>query len=303
MQPQQRPFLALGLRLLAMVAMSVMLLFSKLTGQRGIPLVEALFWRQLLPAVAIFGWLALRGEAGRLRTARFWVHVRRAVIGTIGMFLTLGVVRLLPLAEATILGFTTPMFAVVLATLVLGETAGRWRWGAVVLGLTGVLMIVGPDRGHMPLYGVLVGLGAAFFVALVSIQLRELGRTEAPICVVFYFSLLGALMLLPGAVITAVPHSQTDWLMLAGLGVTGLATQLLLTAALRFGRVSSVIVMDYSQLIWTTLWGFLLFRQLPPATTWAGAPLIVAAGLIIAWREHKLHRRTPLDPATAPNVD
>lgn len=286
-----------------MVAMSVMLLFSKLTGEEGIALPEALFWRQLLPAVAILGWLAARNELGRLRTGRFWIHGRRTVIGTIGMFLTLGVVRILPMAEATILGFTTPMFAVVLATLVLREHVGRWRWGAVGLGLTGVLVIVGPDRGHLPIEGVLVGLSAAFFVALVSIQLRELGKTEEPICIVFYFSALGALLLLPGAIYTASAHDAHDWLMLLGLGATGLATQLLLTAALRFGRVASVIVMDYSQLIWTTLWGVLFFAQTPPAATWLGAPLIIAAGLIIAWREQVVNRRPAIDPALAANLD
>ncbi|MBC2668672.1 DMT family transporter [Novosphingobium piscinae] len=286
-----------------MVAMSVMLLFSKLTGDYGLALPEALFWRQLLPAIGILAWLAARGQLSRLRTERFWIHARRAFIGTVGMFGTLGVVRILPLAEATILGFTTPMFAVVLAALFLRETVGPWRWSAVAVGLVGVMVIVGPDRAHLPLNGVVVGLFAAFSVALVSIQLRDLGRTEEPLRVVFYFSLLGALLLLPAALVTGRAHSQVQWLLLAGLGATGIVTQLLLTAALRYGSVASVIVMDYSQLIWSTLWGYLIWRQLPPATSWLGAPLIIAAGLIIAWREHVLHRRSVLDPATAPNAD
>lgn len=300
---QQKPFLALGLRLLAMLAMSVMLLFSKLSGIYGLPLPETLFWRQLLPALAIVGWLASRGELARLRTERFWVHLRRAFIGTTGMFATLGVVRILPLAEATILSFTTPMFAVVLAALFLREPVGPWRWGAVALGLCGVLVIVGPDRTHMPALGVAVGLAAAFAVALVSIQLRDLGRTEEPLRVVFYFSALGAVMLLPGAIVTGSAHTPSEWLLFAGIGASGLVTQLLLTAALRYGSVASVIVMDYSQLIWSTLWGFLIFSQLPPATSWLGAPLIIAAGLVIAWREHVLHRRSPIDPAIPMNAD
>jgi drug/metabolite transporter (DMT)-like permease len=70
---------------------------------------------------------------------------------------------------------------------------------------------------------------------------------------------------------------------------------LLLTAALRFGSVASVIVMDYSGLFWATLYGWLLFAMLPPPSTWLGAPLIVVAGLVIAWREHKLARRSGRD--------
>ena len=69
--------------------------------------------------------------------------------------------------------------------------------------------------------------------------------------------------------------------------------QILLTAALRFGNVSSVIVMDYSSFGWAMLWGWLVFAHLPPAATWIGAPIIVAAGLVIAWREHRLHVEKP----------
>jgi drug/metabolite transporter (DMT)-like permease len=300
---QQRPFLALGLRLLAMALLSAMLLLVKISGERGIALPETLFWRQFIPATCITAWLARRGELARLKTDRPWIHARRAVIGTIGMFMTLGVVQVLPLAEATILGFTTPMFAVLLATLFLRERVGPWRWGAVVLGLVGVSIIAGPGRTHMPLFGLAVGLGAAFFVALVSIQLRDLGRTEEPIRIVFWFSALGSLMLSPGLLLTGHAHSPGGWLLIAGIGLTGLFAQLCLTAALRYGSVAAVVTMDYSQLGWATLWGWLFFAQLPPASTWLGGPLVVAAGLIIAWREQVRHRRTALDPQAAPNSD
>lgn len=286
-----------------MVMLSGMLALVKLAAQRGLAFPAILFWRQLIPAVLLLGWLTAHGETQRLRTARFWIHARRAAMGTAGMFLTLGVVRLLPLAQATILGFTTPIFSVLLAMLFLHERVGPWRWGSVVLGLLGVIVIAGADSAEMPLPGLVVGLGAALSVAVISIQLRDLGRTEEPIRVVFYFSALGAIMLSPGFLLNPLPHSRIDWLLIGGVGLTGLFAQLLMTAALRYGTVSSVIVMDYSQLFWATLWGWLLFQQLPPASTWAGAPLVIASGLIIAWREQVRHRRPPIDPQLAPNAD
>lgn len=299
MPSHQRPIFALGLRLLAMVMLSVMLLFVKLTGERGMKLPETMFWRQLLPALFIFGWLSARGQLGRLATARPWIHARRAFIGTCGMFLTLGVVQILPLAESTVLGFTAPMFAVILAALFLKEKVGVWRWTAVGLGLTGVLIIAGPDRGNLPWLGLAVGIGAAFMVALVSIQLRELGRTEEPVTVVFYFSAFSVPPLALFLFWTGVHHDLTGWLLLMGIGVFGLVAQICMTAALRFGSVSSVIVMDYSQLAWATLWGWLVFDHLPPASTWIGAPAIIAAGLVIAWREHVLSREKAVGPVNA----
>lgn len=290
-QTPQRPMFALGLRLLSALVFSVVLLLVKLTGERGIWLPEALFWRQLIPATLILGWLASRGDLVRLRTARPLVHARRAAIGTLGMVLTLGVVQLLPLAEATVLAFTSAIFAVILSVVLLREKVGIWRVSAVALGMIGVIIMTGPSQGHLPVFGVAVGIGAAFMVALVSIQLRELGRTEEPITIVFYFSAMSAPFLAMALPFTdhryqaPFHHDLVGWLMIGAIGVLGLATQMLMTAALRYGRVASVIVMDYAQFGWSTLWGWLVFDHLPPTTTWLGAPAIIGAGLIIAWRE------------------
>ena len=75
---------------------------------------------------------------------------------------------------------------------------------------------------------------------------------------------------------------------LFGSGLFGFLGQVGLTSSLRFGQVASVTVMDYTSLIWSTLFGWLVWSDLPPLTTWLGAPLIVAAGLVVLWREHKL---------------
>lgn len=291
--------LALGLRFLATVLFSVMLLLVKLTGERNIALPETLFFRQALPALAIFGWLVARGQVGRLKTQRPWIHARRALIGGTGMFLTLGVVRLLPLAEATILGFTTPIFAVILSAAFLKERVGIWRWTAVLMGLLGVLVIAGPDTSSLPPFGIAVGIGAAFMVALVTIQVRDLGRTEEPLTVVFYFSAFSAPVLALGLIGQDLHHDLVGWAMLIGIGVSGLFAQIAMTASLRFGSVSSVIVVDYIQLAWATFWGWLIFHHLPPATTWIGAPIIIGASLLIAWREHLLARARNPAPLAA----
>lgn len=288
MPTHDRPIYALALRLAATILFSAMLALVKLTGERGIALPETLFWRQALPALAIFGWLLSRGQLHKLKTQRPWVHARRALIGGTGMFLTLGVVRLLPLAEATVLGFTTPMFAVILSAILLKERVGIWRWSAVVAGLIGVLIIAGPDSDNIPLFGLVVGIGAAFMVALVTVQVRDLSRTEEPLTVVFYFSALSAPLLGLFLFQTGASHDLTGWLMLGGIGLTGLFAQITMTASLRYGSVSSVIVVDYVQLAWATVWGWLIFNHLPPASTWLGAPIIIGASLLIVWREHRL---------------
>lgn len=290
MEPVQHPLRALGLRLLAVVVLSSLVMLVKLTVESGVAFGEVLFWRQAPTVVLLLGWLALRGEVGRLKTDRLPIHARRALIGMLGMVATFGTPVLLPLAEATTLGFTTPLFAVILSALLLRERIGPWRWLAVALGFVGVVVIANPGQAHWPPLGTALGLAGGFMVALISIQVRDLARTDEPLSVVFWFAALSTpvyALLLPW-LFTA--HSARQWLLLAGCGVLGMVGQLLLTAALRYGQVASVIVMDYSALIWATLYGWLIWDHLPAASTWLGAPLIVAAGLLIAWREHLRHK-------------
>jgi drug/metabolite transporter (DMT)-like permease len=284
----QRPLLALLIRLGSAFVLSLMLVFVKLLHESGVSLTETLFWRQLPTVPILLAWFGLRGQLSVLRSDRLWAHGRRAASGLLGMFLNFGAVTLLPLAEATTLNFTTAIWAVILAGLVLRQHVGPWRWGAVLLGFAGVLVITRPGHSSIPPFGAAVALAAAFNIALISHQIRDLAQTDHPLTIVFWFAAVSVVLLAPAMPFVMTRHTGYQWGLLAGLALFGLAGQFLLTAALRYGAVASVIVMDYSSLIWATLFGWLVFGRLPPASTWAGVPLIVGAGLVITWREHRL---------------
>ena len=296
--PAHRPLLALLIRLGAIAALSTMSALIKLASERGIHLLEIMFWRQALTIPLALGWVLATSGIGSLATNRPGTHFLRGFYGTIGMVLNFGAVILLPLAEATTINFTVPIWAVLLSILLLKEKVGLWRWSAVILGFVGIVVIAQPGGGHFPLYGALVALGGAFMIALISIQIADLNRTDRPLTIVFYFALFSTLITAPALPFVISEHDAAGWLLLLGIGLAGALGQLLLTAALRYGKVASVIVMDYSGLFWATLYGWALFAALPPASTWLGAPLIVAAGLIIAWREHRLARPVRREPAT-----
>ena len=287
-----RPLYALALRLAGIALIAMMFMLVKLAGESGIALPEVMFWRQAVTVPVLLGWLALLGRVGTLRTTRIGAHARRAGVGMFGMVCNFGAATLLPLAEATTLGFTTPLFAVLIGALVLGQTVGWWRWAAVILGFSGVLVIAQP--GHAPIdpLGAATGLGAGLMVAIISYQIRDLGRTEPPIATVFYFALFGSLIMVPFQPFVMTAHSPQQWAVLIGIGLVGTLGQLLITTALRHGPVASVIVMDYSSLIWALLFGWAVWGDLPVAATWLGAPLIVGAGLIVLWRE-RIHARAP----------
>ena len=298
--PAHRPLLALLIRLGAIAGLATMSALIKLASQHGIHLFEIMFWRQFLTLPLIVGYvLATNGNLKSLATQRPGTQVMRGIYGTIGMVLNFGAVILLPLAEATTINFTVPIWAVLLSILLLKEKVGIWRWSAVLLGFVGILVIAQPGGGHFPLYGALVALGGAFMIALISIQVADLNRTDKPLTIVFYFACVTTPITALALPFVMTAHDSTGWWLLLGIGLSGAIGQLLLTAALRFGKVASVIVMDYSALFWATLYGWWLFDMLPPTSTWLGAPLIVIAGLVIAWREHRLTRPTERDIARA----
>ena len=238
-------------------------------------------------------WFAANRKLHLLGSTRLKAHAGRAMTGLAGMFLNFGAVTLLPLAEATTLNFTSAIWAVILSALVLRERIGWWRWSAVVLGFAGVIVIAQPGHSHVPLFGAAVALSAAFMIALISIQIRDLARTEPPLTIVFWFAAFSVPLLALAMPFVMTAHTAYQWGLLGGLALFGLLGQFLLTAALRFGAVASVIVMDYSSLVWATLFGWLVFDRLPASSTWLGVPLIVGAGIVIAWREHRLSLERP----------
>lgn len=281
---------AIAYRLVSVLAFAAMGALIKLAEGRGAGLAELLFFRQAGSLPVIVGWVALGPGLATLWTQRIGAHAVRCAVGLSSMTLMFATLLLLPLAEATTLQFTVPIFATILGAAVLREATGVHRWSAVLLGFAGVLVVAQPGSGHIPLLGAATGLGAAFLSASVSILIRRMGSSEPPATIVFYFAALSMVPLVPAFMWTLTAHDAGTWAMLVAIGMVGAVGQLAMTTALSLAPVSVVVPMDYSGLLWATLYGWALFGVLPGAATWAGAPIIVASGLYIVWREQRLAR-------------
>jgi len=288
---EERPLFAIGLRLAAMLSISIMFATAKLLSARNVHLVETLFYRQAIALPLVFGWIAWSEGAGAVRTKRIGAHLSRTTLGLIGMILNFGSYILLPMTEATTIGFTMPIFGTILSAALLREATGIHRWSAVLLGFAGVLIMVRPDAGHFPMAGVAVALSAALLTAVISILLREIGRTEGAAVTVFWFTLLSMPPLGLAMLFYAQPHDGATWMLLILMGVSGGIAQLCMTGALRWAPVSVVLPMDYSAILWATAFGWLIWGDWPLVTTFAGGLLIILSGLYIAWREHVRTKR------------
>jgi drug/metabolite transporter (DMT)-like permease len=161
------------------------------------------------------------------------------------------------------------------------------------LGFLGVLIVMRPAGSHLPPVGLALALLAALGTAAVTITLRQIGRTESTPTIVLWFTCFS--MTVTGLFLPFYGqwHDARTWAILAALGLFGGMGQLFLTSALRFAPVSVVVPFDYTQLLWAVLLGWLLFDTHPPASTWAGAAVIVLSGLYTIYREHRLGREKP----------
>jgi drug/metabolite transporter (DMT)-like permease len=291
--PLQRILLGIGLRVLAMAAFACMSAVVKWCGDAGVPVFEIIFFRNAFAFVPLGLYIWRTSGPGVIRTRRPMSHLARSGIGIASMVCGFHALQHLPLTEATALQFTSPLFMTALSALVLSEAVGRHRWAAVIVGFIGVLVIARPEPGHFNALGVSLAILSAMGAAGANVAIRQMAGTERGATIVFYFTLAGTLLGLAGATVTGwvTPDLPTLGLLVLA-GVIGGVGQLFVTEAVRQAPVGVVAPFDYTQLLWATLLGFLVWGELPRATTIAGALVVAASGVYILHRELRRFRRS-----------
>lgn len=287
-EPESRPPANQALRgavlaALAMCLFSIQDTFVKAMSEHY-SVVTILFFRSV-GLVPVSTYLVLR-QGGRkgFRTRRLGMQALR---GGFLFFMFLGYyisLTRLPLATAVALVFSAPLMTTLLSVLILKEPIGRHRIGAVLVGIVGVLIMVRPGGGAFD-WAVLLCLGASFCYSLSMVLTRYLGSTESLTSLVFYPNLafqLGATLLLPAAWTPVLPAHVA---LLIGFGICVMAPHLAITQAYRIAPPPVLAPFDYTTLVWATLWGWLIWNELPSALTLLGASVVVLAGLYVVYRE------------------
>lgn len=289
--PHHRNGLGIAYRSLAMVCVAGLTASVKWAGHRGIPVFELVFFRNAFAFIPLLFYISRTTGLSVLKTRRPWGHLTRSIAGLTGMTCSFFAVQRLALTEATAFTFAAPLFMTALSALMLREVIGRHRWGAVLVGFVGVLIMVRPQPGHMNLTGVGFALTAALGSALAMVQIRQISATEKGATIVFYFTLAGTLLGLGVSVFDWVTPDPKTLAVLIFSGLIGGVGQLFLTEAIRVAPVGVVAPFDYTQLIWATILGYLIWGELPRPVTLAGAAVVAASGLYILHRELLRFRR------------
>ncbi|MBL4906054.1 MAG: DMT family transporter [Sneathiella sp.] len=253
------------------------------------------FLRAFFGLIAILPF-ALRRGITPLRTKVLKLHFVRAIFGITAMLCIYYAITHLPLADAVALTFTRPLFLIFLAVLFLGEKV-RWRrWAATLVGFVGVLVMV-QSNAEVGLASAIALLGA-LMVALVSVLLKKLSRTEAPTTIMVYYGVIGSLIaFIPASQVWVTPTGE-QLVILVGAAIVGSATNFCMIRAFSIAEATAVAPFDYVRLIFSGFFGFILFSEIPSEWMVLGAGIIVASSLYIVRREAGLKKQTQSIPDT-----
>lgn len=264
------------------------------------PVVEIAFLRMLLALPLIVAAAVVFGGPGALSTRRPLAHLGRGLLATAATLCFFVGLTLLPLAEVTAIAFAAPLFVTLLAVPLLGERPGPAQWIATCAGFVGVLLVVRPGGSTFTL-AALLPLGTALSYALLMLTARMLGRGETIWVTMFHATLVPLVItaaMLPWywqpPALEHLPH-------FIGLGFFGGLAMTLITQGFRVGIASVVAPFDYTGLIWATLFGWLIWGEVPSSLSVLGGLVIAACGVYLAWEQARNgRRRTVPDPLHPP---
>lgn len=236
--------------------------------------------------IAFQGWR----RADMYRVTNMPLQVLRGLLLPATTLFNFMALRELQLAQTISIFLSVPMLVTAMAGPLLGEWAGPRRWAAIMVGFIGVLIVVRPGTDVFSL-AIIWSILAATTYSLYSIVTRKLAMQESQPSLVFYSSIFATVLLAPSALIYGqVPGSTFDWLLLASLGAFGLGGHALLVKASRLASASKLAPFVYSQLLWMTGLGFIVFGDVPDGWTMVGASIICISGIYIMNRERQIAR-------------
>lgn len=269
--------------LLAAFLFTVMSTLIKMTGET-LSVFQILAVRQAV-MVAIVAPKIVPNLPGSLATKRPGLQAARIFFASTAMLCGFTALIELPLADATALSFSKTFFITIFAIFFLGETVGPHRWGATIIGFVGVLIMLRPEGdGFVDPYAALAIIAAAC-AGMVMVILRVLTRTDAPITVLTYQAVFVGLIMAVPAYLTWKTPTWEQWGLLLVMGVVSWAAQMCNIKAFKAGEATAIASLDYTRLLYATVFGAMIFGNWPSVETLIGAAVIIAASLYTVRRE------------------
>jgi drug/metabolite transporter (DMT)-like permease len=237
---------------------------------------------------------AVTGRMAELRPQRLGMHLARAVLSIVMLWCWVWALARMSMANTYAITLSAPLLVVPFAALFLREKTDGHVWATILVGLAGVLVILNPTASGFASLAGLAALGAAVCWAIVVVMVRVMAATETTASMVFWFLLLAALGTGALAARGWVAIDARDWTWIALLGLSGWAGQHLITEAFRLAPASTVAPFEYMSIVWGACIDWIVWQTVPGARMFAGASIIVAAGIYLMHRERS--QMAPVPP-------
>ncbi|MEL0107868.1 MAG: DMT family transporter [Rhodospirillaceae bacterium] len=251
-----------------------------------LPVVEMLLVRSLI-SLSIFLPVVIKTGFEPVKTNRLGFHCFRGGVHSLAQLLFFYALAVTPLATVAALNFTGPLFSTLMAALFLGEVIRARRITAMAIGFAGAMVILRPGFIEMDL-GAVATIVSAFFWGGSLVCMKVLSRTESSLTITLYglfFSILVSLVLSIPVWITPTLE-QMGWLL--AIGVFNALSQITRTQAIKEADISIIMPLDFTRLIWVSIFGYLLFGEVPDGWIWFGGILIFASATYIAYRQRQV---------------
>ena len=253
---------------------------------------ELVFYRSFIPVLLLYGYVRLAGLS--LYTPHWRTHVTRGFAGFVSMLLYFYAITLIPLATAVTLNYTSPLFLALLLAFWQRERVRLLVFIAIAAGFTGVALLLQPTLHAEQIAGSLFGLGSGIISSVAYLNVRKLGGLGEPEwLIVFYFSLISAIGGLPWVFAGNTFHAidVRGGFLIAGVGVFGIVAQLCMTRAYKHGNTMVAASLAYSTVVFSSIFGILLWDERLPPIAWLGVVLIVSSGGLTSF----FSRRAPIE--------
>lgn len=261
----------------------LMNLFVKLAAEHhAIP--QVMFFRNFIGMLPVIWLIMQQRNTALFKTNNFSGHFVRGFVGFFSMCCVFWAFKMLPLANATAILFSSPLILTSLSVVLLDEKVGPHRWTAVIIGLAAVLFMLQPASGGDPI-GSMIAMCAAILMAFAMVSIRKLGKTEHSLTIVFYFSAFCSVMSAFWMMAVWTPPSAISLLYLVMTGLLGGVAQVFMTYAYSKAPAAYVSAFSYFGILVAATLDFMIWHLVPVWQVWVGSPIVIAAGLYIVWRE------------------
>ncbi|GAB2185177.1 DMT family transporter [Roseibium sp. LAB1] len=268
------------------------------------PVFQIIFFTMLFAFVPMSVMMLADKAVDNFRPRHPWLVLSRAGLAIIAMSCGFYAFTTLPLAEVYALLFAMPLLITALSVPLLGETVRAQRWAAVIVGLIGVLIVLRPGVTELTL-GHAAALTAAFANSLSTILVRKLGGKERPAVLILYPMILSMTAMSMTLPVFYVPVQLIDLGLMAAIGFLSVIAQFLTISAYKAAPAAVVAPLQYSQILWASLFGVLFFSETPDFYVGLGSAVIIASGIFVVWRESRenVSMQTPVLKAANPRFD